>query len=286
MSLPLTSPGGVDYWEETRRGEPETAKGTFSPTGFRGVRVFRCAWTDYKSLAGELLGGPAIGTWTEGEQFPGIDGSVCMSVDFEGFGKSGRDSTDDSAIYDWAILTAHYDTPIYSKIFIDSTVPIYASEKAKFASEFITYGTNAMFWQVSSLASGDDEPLGDKIPQGRLIGSAEYELKIWHVISPKWNDYRLADGHVNDFGFSPLLDGTGKGYYWPDGELLMIGFEDESTFWYNGFKMQQVWNITLKFKWRQERWNTALRPAYGWFEDFNLKNGDQVFQGYNFYNLL
>lgn len=284
-STPLISKTGVRYWEETRKGEPETAKEFYGKdNSMRAVRVLTCAWTDRLKLVRELKGGISGTTYTGPDSYPDVPTMLVSGVAVEGLGIAGRSGARSMASYQWAILTVEYETPTWQAITNTSGQTVLLTESMDYNAEFITLpdGMGEVDKKAGFVWTSDSTPLSREAIPAKIVGMAEYTIQVHRHPQPPWTSIGNCLGHVHNGVFAPLSRSFGDGY------LVFLGSHDDHQFFQDPLTGVGVtlYNLTYKFAWRQYRWNTAYRPKTGTWEDFQTSSGGHLYESANFMTLF
>lgn len=285
-STPLISKTGIRYWEETRQGQPETAKEHYGKDNSqRAERVLICAWTDRLKFVRELKGGVSTtGVYFGPDSYPDVPTILVASVDIEGLGVASRGGARSMASYQWAILTVGYETPTWQQIQNTSNQTVLITESMDYNAEFVTMpdGMDEPEKRPGFVWTADSVPLSKDSVPAKIMGTAEYTIQIHRHPKPPWTSIGNCLGHVHNGQFAPLSRSFGDGY------LLFLGSHDQHQFFQDPVSGVGVtlYDLTYKFAWRQYRWNTAYRPSSGRFEDFQTSSGEQQYLGADFYTLF
>ena len=278
MSTPIVI-GGVNCYELWRDGRPESGRESFSRDKIRARRIIRCAWTDRLTLTRALMGGAtSSGSFAAPAAYPDISTALCATVEIEGLGKSGQAGTDSQVSYTDAVLDVGYETPDYTV----STNPndpngrLLLTESTDYHAEFVTTPTASFVW------TSDQTPLPPDAVPGKVMGMAEYVIDATRHPNPPWEAIKQTVGTVNNGPFLVLSRS------WEDGKLLFLGTHDSRQFILDpiGNLTVKAYNVTYKWAYRSERWNTAFRPDTGQWEDFQTPAGNQLYKTGNHYSVF
>ena len=283
MSTPIVI-GGISCYELWRSGRPESARERFSANKIGAVRVLRCAWSDRLALTFALRGGASstggVVTLYPPAKYPDVQSALCNGVEIEGEGKAGQAGTSSLISYDFAILTVNYETPDFVATDPNGNGQLFLSEMMDYNAEFITIPTASFIW------TSDNKPLAPDAVPGKIMGMAEYALTAHHHPNPPWAAIQSNVGKVNNGTFAPLLAFGGRSF--ADGQLLFLGEHDSREFLLgqDGTIVATVYNVTYKWAYRTEKWNTAFRPETGQFEFFQTPAGNQLYRTGDFLTLF
>jgi len=237
-----------------------------SDRGVTGTRVFRVAWSDWRSFAEELIGGfSRVGgtvTFREGKPFPGLPQALVTEVRVQpmdpanpdGTGLAGPASATNSYTEGGAKLTVRYATRENDQTgdgsqfqgILPGTLLTYSQD---LGSELLAVpGTS---WQWAS----DAKQVKADLNVGVLVGVGQHIFLWERVARPPWETIRSHRGKVNSVDF-PLPGTTAE----PE-SLLFLGAQAERKFEFLG--NASLWDIEYHFAEKSAGWNKFFRAGQG-----------------------
>lgn len=236
----------------------------FTENGLEGIRILKCAWNDFMTLAlalrgvrWENLGGKLFRkivahSWT----LPDDTVLVCDRINVSGLGKSGLDETTEAIIYDFAKLDITYVPVEYNWGGEDEGGAEDETQLGdvnyNYSAEFL--GTQRGTWKEDDTGNTINEPLG------LLICYTELTVNLKGLpVLPKAG-IRLCRGGLNDKEWQGA----------PKGHVLFLGGSSRRSWSTLGLS---PFDLTLKFKEKSWDWNYVFGKDGTWHLVVDKKTG-------------